>query len=142
MKLTILTLALVVLAGIPQIAKAMDTHAQSGEMSKPVVTAVAFHSDNCGSCKILGPKMMKAMGAINKDKISVVKFNFTDKETIAATKTLAASKGVNDVLQQYGAKTGFVVLLNAEGEEVDKLTVNDSTADIAAKMAKAIASAS
>lgn len=136
--LSLLTLAFVALAGIPQAAKAME----GDHMASPAVKAVAFHSDNCGSCKILGPKMKEAMGAINKDKIDVVKFDFTDSNTIAETKKLAASKGVSNLLEQYGAKTGFVVLLDANGKEINKLKVDDSTADIAAKLARAIASAS
>ena len=139
MKLTIFILAFAILAIIPQ-AFAMDDTTKI--MAEPTLKAIAFHSDSCGSCKILGPKMKDAMGAINQDRIDVVKFDFTNKETIAKTKELANSKGVNNILQQFGAKTGFVVIVNKDGNVVDKLKVNDSTAEIAAKLAKAIASAS
>lgn len=139
MKLSLLTLAFAVLTFLPQ-SFAMD--GKTDTMTKTAVTAVAFHSDNCGSCKVLGPKMKEAMNAINQDKVDVVKFDFTNKNTIEATKILAANKNLNDILQQYGAKTGFVVLLNAEGKEVDKLKVGHDTPEIAAKLAKVIASAS
>lgn len=139
MKLSFLALALVILAGIPHIAKATDTKSTA---TKSTITAVSFHSDTCGSCKILDPKIKDAMNAINKDKIDMVKLDFTNKDTIEQSKALANEKGLNDILQQYGSRTGFIVLVNAEGKEVDKLKVDDSTADIAAKVAKAIASAS
>jgi len=82
--------------------------------------------------------MMKAMQAVNTDKVDVVKFDFSSKDTIAATKILATEKGVDAVLQSYGVKTGFVVLLDKNGQEVDKLKVDDNAADIAAKITKAI----
>jgi thiol-disulfide isomerase/thioredoxin len=143
MKTSLLTLAFAFMAFIPTVF-AMDgaMHKDKAMAKNTVVTAVAFHSDNCGSCKILGPRMKEAMQVINTDKVDVVKFDFTNKNTIAAAKALAKEKGINTVLQKYGAKTGFVVLLNAKGEEVAKLKVDDNTADIAAKLAKAIVEAS
>ncbi len=139
MKLSLLSLALVVLAGIPHLANAAEGKHAAPD---PVIKAVAFHSDNCGACKILGPKMKQAMGAVNMEKIDVVKFNFTDAASIEETKALAVKKGVNDVLTKFGAKTGFVALVNGKGEITDKLNASDSVADIAAKLARAIASAS
>ena len=139
MKTALLTMAIALMAFIPQ-GFAMDgtMNKEMAEKSATPVTAIAFHSDNCGSCKILGPRMKEAMKAVNTDKVNVIKFDFTNKETIAATKTLASEKGVDNVLQQYGAKTGFVILLDKDGNEVDKLKVDDNTADIATKIVKAI----
>ena len=134
MKLPILMLAFMALVGLPQMAKAMDETA--------TVKAVAFHSDNCGSCKILGPKVDAAIKQIDSDKVQKITFNFTDKTTIAETKALAMKEGVSDVLNKYGAKSGFVVLLDQNGQEVDKLKASDSTEDIASKITKAIASKS
>ena len=141
MKLTILTMAFALMALLPQ-AFAMDDHGHdhSKAMDEKAATAVVFYSVNCASCKILEPRMMEAMQAINKDNLNVVKLDFSSKETIEASKTLAAEKGVESTLQSYGAKTGFVVLLDKEGNEIDKLKVDDNTADIAAKLARAIVS--
>ncbi len=82
--------------------------------------------------------MKAAMKAINTDMIDVVMLDFSNKETIEATKALAKEKGVDETLQSYGAKTGFVVLLDAEGNEVGKLMNDDTTAEIASKVASAI----
>lgn len=140
MKLSLLTLAFAVLAFLPQ-SFAMDdkAHAMSDTSN---VKAVIFYSENCGSCKILDPRMKKALNAINKDKIDIVKFDFSSADTIAATKVSAAKLGLNDTLQKYGAKTGFAVLLDANGQEITKFKVDHDTADIASEMAKAIASTS
>lgn len=139
MKTTLLTLAFAMLAFIPQVF-AMDDAAEATQAAP--ITAVVFYSDSCGSCKILEPNMMKAMTAINTAKIDVVKFDFSNKDTITATKALAVEKGVDATLQQYGAKTGFVILLNDKGVEVGKLGVDDNAAAIAAKLTAAIIAAS
>lgn len=136
---TLLTLAVAIMAFVPT-AFAMDKNETMKE--QVAVKAVVFYATNCGSCKILEPRMEEAMAAINANKIDVVKFDFSSKETIEATKALANEKNVNDTLQQYGAKTGFVVLLDQDGNEVNKLKVDDSSADIAAKIVKAIVEAS
>ena len=136
---TLLTLAVTIMAFIPTVF-AMDKNKTMNEQN--AVKAVVFYAANCGSCKILEPRMEEALQAINKDKVEVVKFDFSSKETIEATKALANEKNVNDILQQYGAKTGFVVLLDKEGKEVSKLKVDDNSADIASKIVKAIVEAS
>ena len=106
------------------------------------IKAVAFHSDNCGSCKILGPRMQQAMSIINSKRVQVVKFDFTNKQSTAETQELAAEKNVSHVLEKHGAKSGFVIILNDQGEEVDIVKVDHDTGDIASKLAVAIADAS
>jgi len=142
MKSFLTIMALAILAIMP--AAFADNHAMKDKMGKmdkmsmeakmEKVNAVVFYSDTCGSCKILEPKMMDAMGVINMDAVNVVKLDFSNKETIEASKKLAMDNGVNATLQSYGAKTGFVVLVDNDGNEISKLTVNDSAADIAAKL--------
>jgi thiol-disulfide isomerase/thioredoxin len=140
---TLFTLAVAIMAFVPTVF-AMDKSMHEDKMMDKTapVKAIVFYSVNCGSCKILEPRMEEAMKAINTDKVEVVNFDFSSKETIAATKTLAAKKGVDAVLQEYGAKTGFVVILDKNGNEVNKLKVDDTSADIAAKVVKAIVEAS
>lgn len=142
MKLSFLTLAFLVFAGLTTGANAMD---DNSTMDKPAVTAITFYAESCGACKILEPRMKEALDSLDdatKEKINLVKFDFSNKETIQKTRELAINKGVNNILQEYGAKTGFVVLLNDKGEEVNMLKVDDSTSDIATKLTKVIASAS
>jgi len=142
---SLLTLAFAVLAFMPK-AQAMDEmHSKTMMDNKPVmaaeaqnVRAVVFYSENCGSCKILDPKMKAAMAAVNTDKIDVVKLDFTSKETIEATKVLAVDKELGGLLQKFGAKTGFVTLVDANGQIIDKIGKNDTEAEIAAKVTKAI----
>lgn len=144
---SLLTLAFALLAFIPT-SQAMEEHGMMkkdemmAEKMAPAVKAVVFYSDSCGACKVLEPKMMKAMKAINMDNIDIVKLDFSNKETIDATKALAHDKKVDHILQKFGAKTGFVTLLNSDGEIVEKLGANDSVEDIAVKLAKSIVKSS
>lgn len=139
MKLSLLAMVFAFMAFLPQAFAMEDQNAENATHEK-TATAVIFYADNCGACKILEPKMTEAMKAINMNKINIVKLDFSSKAAIEASKTLAAEQNVNDTLQQYGAKTGFVVLLDKEGNEIDKLKVDDNTGDIAAKLARAIVS--
>lgn len=139
MKFSLFMAAFALLAAFPIGAKAMDKHMNHD--SAPV-KAVAFHSDSCGSCKILGPRMKEATKNVSPDKLEVVKFDFTNKQTIEATKKLAAEKKVGHILNEYGAKTGFVVLVDASGKEVDKIKVDDNVDAITKKLATAVANAS
>lgn len=146
---TLLTLAFAILAFMPK-AQAMDEmHSKTMADKKPAmeaeaknVRAVVFFSENCASCKVLEPKMVEAMKAVNPDKIDVVKLDFTSKETIEATKVLATDEELGGLLQKFGAKTGFVTLVAADGQIIDTIGKDDTEAQIAAKLVTAIVNAS
>ncbi len=106
------------------------------------IKAVAFHSDSCGSCKVIGPRIVEALEIINPNKVEMIKFDFTNKQTIEETKSLAAAKNVNPILQKYGARTGWIALVDANGAVVDQIKVDHDTGEMAAKLAIAIANAS
>lgn len=104
-----------------------NAHADNMQMAKdhmaPVVKAVAYHADWCSGCKVLGPKMMKAMGALPmgvKDKLKLVKLDFTSEETTAASKELAMSEHVAEFFPEMGVKpkTGQVKLIDVKTNEV------------------------
>ena len=141
MKLSLLTLAFALLAFIPQ-SYAMKDKMAGMAHEKANIKAVMFFSENCGSCKILDPRLKEAMNAINQNKVDVVKFDFTNEATKMETQKLADKKGLGKILSEYGPKTGFVALIDKNGNVIDKLKVDHDTAEIAAKLAKAIASTS
>ncbi len=149
MKYSLLMAAFALLAAFPIIAQAGEKDIMSETkstaedvMEKPAIQAVVFYSDTCGSCKILEPRMESAMAIINPSKVEAVKFDFSNSTSTEATKILAANKNVSNVLNQYGARTGFVVLVNGQGDVVDTIKVDHDTAEIAAKLATAVANAS
>lgn len=139
MKFTLMTLTLALMTMMPftHKAQAMDESA-----TEAPITAILFYADSCGACKILDPKLKEALNAINQNKIDMVKFDFSNRTKIEETKALAIEKNLNSTLQKYGAKTGFVVLVNQDGEIVETLKADDDKGALAGKMATAIAQAS
>lgn len=133
--LSILALALVAF-GTWSVATATESAAETK------IQIVAFHSDNCGSCKILAPKMKQAMSAVNKSRIEKVKFDLTNEETKAESLARAKAKGLEDIYNSYAPKTGMVLILDKDGKEAVKITKEDSAEDIAHKLASAIVNAS
>ena len=133
--LTIVALGLIALMPAAFAEKPME---MAKEMAQKDVNLVVFYSDTCGSCKIMEPKMKEAMGVLNMDRVNMVKFDFSNKDTIAASQSLAAEQNVDSTLQKYGAKTGFAVIVDHQGNELAKITKDDSAAQIANKITSSV----
>jgi thiol-disulfide isomerase/thioredoxin len=102
-------------------------------------TIVVFHADWCGSCKILGPKMMEAMEQLeSKEALHIVKFDLTDDTTKAKSADMAGENGLTDLYQKLTPKTGFAVLVK-DGQEAVRITKTDSVEVIKAKLETFIA---
>ena len=133
---TLLSLALMAVIG----AFAYPTGAKADEMVKDTMTAkpkiVAFHADNCGACKALAPKLESAMTQL-EDSVEFVKFDYTSKETIKASKALASEKGLAELQKEHGAKTGYALLVKADGTVAEKFTRKSDVTDIVSAAQKA-----
>ena len=87
--------------------------------------AVAFHADWCGSCKILGPNVVKARGKADLDNKNIlfVKLDLTSATTRNQSALMAQALGISDFYKSNSGKTGFVLLVNSEnGEILEKVT--------------------
>lgn len=102
-------------------------------------TLIMFYSDYCGNCRILAPKIKEALNDIEPNKLRIIKFDYTSREQIMASKDLAREAGLTELQKKYGAKTGFAVLTNMSGEEIATLNVDDTTESIHEKISAAIA---
>jgi len=111
-----------------------DKTAMEKKMEAPATTAVQFHADWCGGCKILGPKMEEVMNGLDaetKEKFAFVKFDFTDDESKAATKALADEKGISDLYPSGKPPTGAIKLIdNATGAVLAKIHYKMSVEEI------------
>ena len=125
-----------------EVEEAMESKvsdAKDAMMAKPAVYAVAFHSDNCGSCKVLGPKMGEAVSGFEADDLQVVKFDLTDEVTSAAALATATSHNWTEIYTSNAPKTGFVLLIDGETNEVlAKITKTMSADEIKAEIQKNI----
>ena len=136
-KLLILPLAAIAMLGFLAVGAQADTHA----FEKPAYYAVKFHSDYCGSCKIMAPEIKGAFneGGLNKEDVLYVELDFTDKGTIHQTKLKAAALGIDGYLKKAGSKTGYMVLINpATQEELARFTKENKADDIAATIKEKI----
>ena len=100
--------------------------------AKSKITAVAFHADWCGSCQKIGPQLEKARGQADLDNMDVlfVKLDLTNATTRHQSALLASAIGLGDFYKENNGKTGFVLLVNENGEHVGKITKEHSSKDI------------
>ncbi len=108
----------------------------------PRVIAASFTSAWCSSCRILEPRLAKAMPAFKGAAIEFVEFDFTFGETeeLAAR---ASAQGLARLYEANKGATGFTVLVDARsGEIIDTLTMNFSAEDMTGAISRALAIAS
>jgi len=132
--LTLTLMAFFAVLGAP--ANADEMH--KTEMMSPSTTLVMFHSDNCGSCKTLGPKLKEAINTVGEDKLNIVKFDYTNRDTIEKSKMVASEEGLSALQKQYGSKTGFAVLLDENGNEIEKISSGKSVEHITKSLHNAV----
>lgn len=101
-----------------------DCHSETAK-----IAAVKFHADYCGACKKLEPKITELKGKFN-DEVVFVKFDFSNDESKAKTKDLAADQGLKDVLAANEG-TGYIVLYDLKNKKVvGKLKSSHSVAQM------------
>lgn len=115
------TLAITGLAFAQQPGHSGMQHTQTRADAKarsPEVLVVAFHADWCPACQALGPKMMKSVFPEIKDEpYLLVKLDLTDRDSNQAEYMLSAL-GLGNLWEQYGRKTGFALVIDAQTKEV------------------------
>lgn len=127
------TLLALTLAAFCGILFSPPAHADDMRMSSPN-KLIVFYADFCGQCKILEPKLEEALKTMDTKSFEQVKFNYTDRDTIMHSKEIAAEKGLTDLQKKYGAKTGFAVIANQEGQEIAFISANESVDEISATL--------
>ena len=87
----------------------------SDETSK--IAAIKFHADYCGACKKLEPKISELKTTFKDQGVVFVQFDFTDDASKKKTKELAASEGLESVLNSNKG-TGYIVLYDLKNKKV------------------------
>lgn len=122
-------------------ATGLAAGAPRAESDAPKPTLISFFSETCANCDVLEPKLDTALTAIGKEKVEYIVFDYTTRETINASIALAKSKGLHDLQKQYGAKTGFAVLLKSDGTVADTFTSAYTEGEIEQAISAALTSA-
>ena len=109
---------------------------------EPKVLAVVFAADWCGACKVLDPKFEAVKPSLDELPLEVVTLDFTDNGTRSASARTAAAHGVRDVFDANAGRTGFILLVDADSQEVlGRILHTDSRAQMRQKVRRALAQA-
>lgn len=129
------------IAMMPLHSFAMDKKPMESKVmeAKPALYALAFHSDKCASCKVLGPNVKEAKNSdsLKETSVKFVKFDLTDKQTKKEAAVMAETLGVTDVYKKHAKKTGFLLVVNSNtGEVLEKITKKHDADQITAAILK------
>src|SRR3989338_7168874 len=95
--------------------------------SKPAVIGVLFYADQCGSCKILDPKIQAVKKEFTDKPILFTRVDLTDDYTKSQSQMLASMLGISEIYNENAPKTGYMLLINAKDKKVlGKLTKTQS----------------
>lgn len=109
---------------------------------EPEVIAATFASSWCSACKILKPKLAKAIPDFANEPVKFVEYDFTfgDRPEV---REAAEADGLGALYDRYRGATGFTLLVDARTHDVlGMLTMEHSKQDIESLITRALAVAS
>ncbi len=107
------------------------------------VIAVKFHADWCGYCKAMGPVFEELQAKYDKEPALYITFDQTREFGRTQSAYHARALGLADVWGEYGGKTGFVLLIDAEsGRVMERLSHEQGLKQMGAALQEAVRSAS
>lgn len=105
----------------------------------PQVIAMYMYADWCGACQAIKPIMEEAKPQFEGQPVLFVKMDMTNDFTAHQSKLMAARLGLSDIFEKNEGMTGFVLLLDADTNEVlDKITTDDGIEGIITKITNAL----
>lgn len=115
---------------------------KSFDVNEPKVIGALFYADWCSSCKTLDPKLKSVQKSYVNKPVLFTQFDVTNLASQYQANLFAHTIGLEDVLNDIGVKTGFMVLINREsGDVVGKINRDDSPSVIKEKIDAAIEAA-
>jgi len=134
--LAVLGLATVLVTAGPTTAG--DQQAQAA--ASPQLIAIKFHADWCGSCKAMGDVFTDLANKLDGQPVLFVEIDQTNRTTAAQAQFMVAALGAGELWGEFGGKTGFVLVLDAESRQVvAKLTHEQSVKDMTKAITDALA---
>jgi thiol-disulfide isomerase/thioredoxin len=123
-------------------ARTPATNVETAYDGEPELIAATFASAWCSACKILKPRLARAIKDFDGKPVKFVEYDFTFGKREEARE--AASKdGVLNLYDRLAGATGFTVLVDAEtGEVIDTLTMNHSRKAMGESIERALVIAS
>jgi|GEM_PF-1548676 len=88
----------------------------------PDLIALKFHADWCGKCKAMGPVFEDLTNKFDGKPVLFVRLDQTNKSKATQAEFLLAELGLGSIWNEYGGKTGFILLIDAKsGKQIDTL---------------------
>lgn len=124
MRTLTLVLSLLTLSLLPALSQAME--------KAPTLHAVTFYADWCNSCKILEPNIEKARTEYGLDMQNVLftTFDLSNDATKNQSALKAMSLGLDKIYAANKGKTGHMLIIDSEGNEISKLTKTSTPEEI------------
>ncbi len=112
---------------------------EAPEVAGPKIIAVKFHADWCGSCKAMGDVYEEMQAKFDQQPVLWITLDQTREHGRTQAEYLAHALNMKDIWAEYGRKTGFILLVNAETSQVvEKLTHDQTLKQIGAKLVAAV----
>ena len=106
------------------------------------IIAIKFHADWCGSCKAMGPVFSELEAKFDTQPVLYLTLDHTRKHDRQQSAWTAEAMGLGAVMHEYGGKTGFILLVDADSKQVvSKLTREHNLKDMGAALSEAVTTA-
>lgn len=114
-----LVLAMMIVGSVKVSAMADEPAKQAG----PELVVVKFHADWCGSCKAMGDTFGDLTSKLDSEPVLFVELDQTTTAGREQSGYLMQAMGGGTVWDEFGGKTGFILIINpADMSVVGKLT--------------------
>jgi len=105
----------------------------------PEVIALKFHADWCGSCRAMGPIFTDLGNKFDTKPVLFLELDHTSEPSRRQAEYLAAALGLQEVWEENGGTTGFILLIDANTREVlAKLTKDQDIKVMGSQLLEAI----
>lgn len=112
----VLAMSLVVLSLGAALSHGVSEGARDARDAKLI--AVKFHADWCGKCKSLEKPLAELRTLAAEDAVLFLTVDLTDPKNTRQAEYLLSAIGAAGLWEEYGRKTGFVLVLDAGNKKV------------------------